>query len=76
MLDYLQAIIRPIVEHPNEVRYTVLDGEKTFIAEMRCSGSDIGKIIGRNGKNIGAVRTLMSSAAARLGRRAVVEVVE
>jgi uncharacterized protein len=76
MLDYLQTIIRPLVERPDDVKITVLEGEKSFIAEMRCHGGDIGKLIGKNGKTITSIRTLVSSAAARKGRRAVVEIVE
>ena len=78
MLDYLKTIIGPLVERPDDIRFVTFEGEKTFIAEMRCSGQnkDMGKLIGKNGKNISAIRTLVGSAAARQGRRAVVEVVE
>lgn len=76
MLDYVLGILRPLVDHPDEIRITTLDGEKTLLMELRCNSQDIGKIIGKNGKTIGSVRTLISTLAARSGRRALIEVVE
>lgn len=76
MLDYVLGILRPLVDHPDEIRITTLDGEKTLLMELRCHSQDIGKIIGKNGKTIGSVRTLISTLAARSGRRALIEVVE
>ena len=76
MKDFVQDIVRELVDSPDEVKMTTLEGEKTSIVELRCNQKDIGKIIGKSGKTIMAMRVLASSVAARNNRRAVVEVVE
>ena len=76
MKDFVMQIVRELVDSPDAVKMTVLEGEKTSVIEMRCQQSDIGKIIGKSGKTITSIRILASSVAAREGRRAVVEVVE
>lgn len=54
----------------------MLDGEKTAVLEIRCHADDVGKVIGKNGKVIQSLRTLVAALAARENRRAVLEVVE
>jgi predicted RNA-binding protein YlqC (UPF0109 family) len=76
MKELIEYIVRALVDHPNDVHLTEVDGEKTIIFELRCHPDDIGKVIGKNGKTVGAIRTLLGTAAARQGRRAMLEVVE
>ena len=76
MRDLVEHIVKALVEHPNEIRLTEVDGEKTIVFELRCHREDIGKVIGKSGKTVGAIRTLISTIAARDGRRAMLEVVE
>ena len=76
MTEFVQFIVRNLVDHPDDIRLASIDGEKSLVLELRCHPTDIGKVIGKNGKTIGAIRTLLSTAAARQGRRAMIEVVE
>lgn len=76
MKRLLEQIVRMIVDHPDEIRLTSLQGATTTIYELRCNGGDIGKIIGKDGKTVSAMRTLLSVMAVRRGRRAVLEIVE
>lgn len=76
MRELIEHIVRALVDHPDEVRVTEVDGEKTVIFELRCNPEDVGKVIGKSGKTVGAIRTLVSTAAARQGRRAMLEVVD
>lgn len=76
MKDLLETIAKSLVDAPNEVGVTEIDGEKTVIFELRCNPKDIGKIIGKSGKTVGAMRTLLNSIASRQGRKAVLEVVD
>ena len=65
-----------LVDVPNEVQITEIDGEKTIIFELRCNAKDIGKIIGKSGKTVGAMRVLLNSIAAKQGLKAILEVVD
>lgn len=76
LASYLKTVLNPLVDHPESIRLTELAGAKTIIFELRCHQEDIGKVIGKNGKAISAVRTLLGQLAARQGLRASVEVVE
>lgn len=76
MKEMLEYIVRALVDHPDDVRITEVEGERTVIFELRCHPEDLGKVIGKNGKTVGAIRTLLSTAAARQNRRAMLEVVE
>jgi predicted RNA-binding protein YlqC (UPF0109 family) len=49
MKEMLEYIVRHLVDHPDEIRITEVDGEKTAIYELRCHSEDIGKVIGKNG---------------------------
>ncbi len=74
--DLIEHIVRSLVDHPDQVRVTEVDGEKTVVFELRCHPDDIGKVIGKNGKTVSAIRTLLTTAAARQNRRAMLEVVD
>ncbi len=76
MKDLVEHIARSLVDHPDDVRVTEVDGEKTVVFELRCHPDDLGKVIGKGGKTIGAIRMLLTTAAARQGRRAMLEVVD
>jgi len=76
MKDLIQEITRHMVQHPDEVSISEVIGEKTLIYEVRCNASDVGKVIGKNGRTIAAMRTLVTTAASRDGKRALIEVVQ
>jgi len=67
---------RADVDHPDELRIAEIEGERTIVFELRCHPDDVGKVIGKSGKTVGALRTLISTVAARQNRRAMLEVVE
>jgi uncharacterized protein len=76
MKELLEQIARALVDHPDAVKISAITGEKTLIFELRCHEKDVGKIIGRSGKTVSAMRTLLNALSARDGRRAMLEVVE
>ena len=59
MTELVQYILKHIVDRPQDVRLAAIDGEKSVIFELRCHPNDIGKVIGKNGKTIGAIRALL-----------------
>lgn len=76
MKDFVEYVIKAMVEHPNAIQIAEIHGQHNIILEVRCHASDMGRVIGKNGKTIGAVRMLLSSMAARQGCKAILEVVE
>ena len=76
MKELIEFVVKELVDFPNDVRVTEIDGERTVVFELRCNQEDVGKVIGKSGKTIGALRVLLSTAAARQNRRALLEVVE
>jgi predicted RNA-binding protein YlqC (UPF0109 family) len=73
---YVKTVLAELVDHPEAIKLTELAGDKSVIFELRCHQDDVGKVIGKNGKTISAVRTLLGMLAARQGLRAMIEVVE
>ena len=76
MKDLIEYIVKSLVDHPEDVRITEIDGERTIIFELRCHADDVGKVIGKSGKTVSAIRTLLNTAAAKQNRRAMLEVVD
>lgn len=76
MREFLEFIIRALVEFPDEVMLSELPSGKTTVFRLQMRKSDVGRIIGRNGQTIQAIRALLSSAASRHDQRATLEIVE
>ncbi|MBN2162525.1 MAG: KH domain-containing protein [Pontiellaceae bacterium] len=76
MKQILETIVKSLVDVPGEVQITEVSGDKTIIFELRCNAKDVGKIIGKSGKTVGAIRTILNSMAAKQGRKAMLEVVD
>ena len=77
MKDLLVDVVKSIVDKPYEVNITVTESENTQIFELRVGEGDVGKVIGKHGKNVGAIRTLLSAATAKEGgKRAILEIIE
>jgi predicted RNA-binding protein YlqC (UPF0109 family) len=74
--QFLENIIKPLVDKPNEVTITEIEGKAVCIYELRVSAGDFGKIIGKNGQNANAIRTILNAVAARSGKRGVLEILE
>ena len=72
-------LTRIIINENNEQQIIFLkevDGERTVVFEVRLNPTDIGKVIGKSGRTITAIRTLLTSAAAKNGKRAMLEIIE
>lgn len=76
MKELLENIVKSLVDNQDEVRVNEIQGETTIMYEVRVSKSDMGKIIGKEGRIAKAIRTLMKAAAAKNGKKAQVEIVE
>lgn len=76
MKDFVLATLKRFVDHPRDLHVAEVAGDKTIIMEVRCHPDDVGKVIGKSGKVIQAVRSLANVLASKENKRAVVEVVE
>jgi len=77
MKELLEGMVKAIVDSPDDVDIDVTEGENTTIYELRLGDGDLGKVIGKRGKNIGAIRTLISAATAKEGgKRSIIEIIE
>lgn len=75
MKELIEYIARSLVDHPENVRVTQVEGEQSIIFELQVAQEDMGKIIGKEGRIANAIRTLLKVAAAREGKRAVLEII-
>lgn len=74
--QFLENIVKPITEKPEEVKITEVQGSTVCIFELRVGKGDFGKIIGKHGQNISSIRTLLNAVAAKVGKRVILEVIE
>jgi len=76
MKDIIWEIVKAVVDNPNDVVVKEIDGGKTKIIELRVAKDDIGKVIGKQGRTISAIRTLLASASGKEKVRYVLELLE
>ena len=76
MKDVLETMARAMVDQPDLVSVTEVGGVHASIFELKVAKEDVGKIIGKQGKNADALRTLMRAGSAKLNKRSVLEIVD
>ena len=77
MKELLTEMIKAIVDKPDEVDISLTESENTNIFELRLGEGDVGKVIGKKGKNAMALRTILSAATAKAGgKRSILEIIE
>lgn len=76
MREFIETLVKAIVDREDEVRLNVIESGNTVIVELRVAREDMGKVIGREGNMAWALRTLVANAAAKLKKRAVLQILE
>jgi hypothetical protein len=74
--EMVEFIARSLVDDPDGVVVNLIEGEKSTILELKVSQADIGKVIGKHGRIAKAIRTLLSAAATKTGKRVVLEILD
>jgi predicted RNA-binding protein YlqC (UPF0109 family) len=75
--DLTEQMVKSVVDYPEQVEITEVEGTDSLILEIRVSQDDMGKVIGRNGRIINAMRTIVSAAsAAKSAKRTSLEIIE
>jgi predicted RNA-binding protein YlqC (UPF0109 family) len=75
MEQLVRTMVKGLVDHPDDVRVEVTEDEQSVLYELFVHPDDVGKVIGKGGRIIKAVRTVVTSASARSGKRIAVEIV-
>ena len=76
MKELVEYVAKLLVDKPEEVVATEVHSEKTTVIELRVAQTDIGKIIGKQGKTARALRTILNAAGRKLGSRCILEILE
>ena len=76
MEDLVRNIAKALVDNPDEVQVSVVEGEQTTVVELRVDPQDLGKVIGKQGRTARAVRTLLGAAGTKDNKRVLLEILE
>ncbi|VFU19212.1 conserved hypothetical protein [anaerobic digester metagenome] len=76
MRELIEYIAKALVDNPEEVSVSEVEGEVTSVIELRVAKSDLGKVIGKEGRTARAMRTLLTAASTKIKKRAVLEIIE
>ncbi|MCX7974230.1 MAG: KH domain-containing protein [Candidatus Aminicenantes bacterium] len=76
MKDLVELIAKSLVDNPDKVHVSQLDGEQTTILELRVAPEDLGKVIGKQGRTARAIRTILGAAGMKMKRRFNLEIIE
>lgn len=75
MKELVEYIIKSLVEYPAQVRVKEVSGRSATVIEVKVASTDTGRVIGKGGRVVNAIRTLVQARAAREGERVTVEIV-
>jgi predicted RNA-binding protein YlqC (UPF0109 family) len=76
MKDLIAYIAKALVDKPEEVAVTEIEGEQTSVLELKVAKEDLGKVIGKQGRTARAMRTILSAASTKIKKRSVLEIIE
>jgi len=76
MKELIKYIAQALVDSPEEVEVTEVEGERTSVIELKVAKKDLGKIIGKQGRTARAIRTILSAASTKINKRSVLEIIE
>lgn len=76
MKELITYIARALVDHPEAVEVSEVEGEQTSVIELKVAKDDLGKVIGKQGRTARAMRTILSAASTKVRKRSVLEIIE
>ena len=76
MQAFLEQVVKGLVDHPDAVDITEVEQERTTVYELRLDPTDVGRIIGKSGRTINAIRSLMQAGSAKVGKFTRLEVID
>lgn len=76
LTELIKAIAVELVDHPEEVDVVEIPGDSNTVIELRVAKDDIGKVIGKEGRTAQSMRTILTAASTKLGKRAHLDIVD
>ena len=76
MKELFEMIARALVDKPEDVEVTEIEGEQTTVIELKVAKEDLGKVIGKQGRTARAMRTILGAASTKIRKRSVLEIIE
>ncbi|NOY70196.1 MAG: KH domain-containing protein [Deltaproteobacteria bacterium] len=76
MKELITYIAKALVDNPDEVEVTEVEGDQSTVLELKVAKEDLGKVIGKQGRTARAMRTILNASSAKLKKRTVLEIVE
>ena len=76
MKELVEMIARTLVDNPDAVNVTEVGGEQTTVLELRVAPEDLGKVIGKQGRTVRSIRTILSAAGMKLRKRFVLQILD
>lgn len=74
--DLIEYVGKALVDMPEEVEVNEVEGEQTTVIELKVDKSDLGKVIGKQGRTARALRTILNAASTKIKKRSVLEIIE
>lgn len=76
MKELISYIAKALVDYPEQVAVSEVEGNQTSVLELKVAKEDLGKVIGKQGRTARAMRTILSAASAKIKKRTVLEIIE
>ncbi len=76
MKELIKHIIQALVDHPEQVAISEVEGKQITVLEIKVAKEDLGKIIGKQGRNAKAIRTILNAASAKAKKHTIMEIIE
>jgi len=76
MKELITYIAQALVDYPDQVQVSEIEGEQTSVIELKVAQEDLGKVIGKQGRTARAMRTILSAVSTKIGKRSVLEILE
>jgi predicted RNA-binding protein YlqC (UPF0109 family) len=74
--ELIEAIAKALVDNPDQVHVRAIEGEQVIVFELRVHPSDVGKVIGRQGRMAASIRTILGAAGMKLRKRITLEILQ
>ncbi|MCL4478732.1 MAG: KH domain-containing protein [Deltaproteobacteria bacterium] len=75
MKELIEMIAKALVDNPNDVVVSEIEGEHTIVLELKVAKNDVGKIVGKEGNHAKAIRTILSAASGKKGKKYTLEII-